>query len=208
MPGGETLVSFQDIFRQGGLVLVYLFFLAGGVLWVLLTLITGGIADHDTAASVDHDLGDASHSGGGDSSGGDPHISPFQPLVLACSAATFGGTGLFLSAIGLNRWLALLPALVISLVVGAAVFYLVKFLARSESNAAFSLEEVVGSVGTVTIPVKPAATGEVRFTYRGTIHQVAAKPLLDEKFRYGEKVLICKIEGKTALVSRSGDLGL
>lgn len=82
-------------------------------------------------------------------------------------------------------------ALICGLAAGALVFFLVRFLEGSESNAAFSLEEVVGTVATVTIPVTPSAIGEVRYIYHGTIHQASARPLLEESFRYGERVLIC-----------------
>ncbi|MGG1651161.1 protease [Paenibacillus sp. NRS-1780] len=113
-----------------------------------------------------------------------PSLDWFRPVVLLGAMTTFGGAGVLLTKYtGLSMSRVVLLALAIAFVVGVLVFFaFIKPVANSEVSSGFSMRELTGKIGEVTVPVPEVGYGEVmiRLGAGNTIHTASSfdhKPL-------------------------------
>ncbi|MVP00879.1 protease [Paenibacillus lutrae] len=133
-----------------------------GVLFALVTLIFGEILGH--------------LFGFLDSAGGH-HMPVLQPAVLVGGITTFGGAGILLT-----RYTEFSPLQTgtASLLIAAALSMLtylvyVKPMANSENSVGFSIQDLVGKIGEVNVPVPATGHGEVILRIGGGVtNQIAA----------------------------------
>ncbi|MEW4370866.1 protease [Paenibacillus kandeliae] len=103
-----------------------------------------------------------------------PGLDLFKPVVLAGMVTVFGGAGILL-----DRYTELSTGIVLTGSLAAAVagallvfFAYVKPMEHSEVSTGYSIREMVGRIGEVTIPVPEIGYGEVMIIVAGgnTVH--------------------------------------
>ena len=122
-----------------------------------------------------------------------------MPLLLGF-VSMFGVGGLFGTQLfNLGAGPASLVGLLFGFV-GAAVVYLVfGALRRVEAPSAFSLEEMVGRRGRVTVSIPAGRNGSVLLSYAGSTHDLSATSETD--IPVGSTVLITDVAGSTLVVT-------
>lgn len=137
--------------------------LIGGVLFAVVTIVFGDI------------LGDI--FGGFFDSLSMDHLDFLQPMVLVGGITIFGGSGIMLSQYTL---LEPFPAAIVSLMISIAVSFLVYFsyvkpMKNCENSTGFSIKDLVGKIGEVTVPIPVGGYGEVVLKVgAGNTNQIAA----------------------------------
>jgi membrane protein implicated in regulation of membrane protease activity len=158
----------------------------GGILLlvtVLLDDILGGLLDW---MHVDFDLGGVS----------------LMPLLLAF-VAMFGVGGLIgTEALGLGTGPASLVGAVSGVIGAAIVFTLFSILRRAEAPQAFSLTDLVGRHGRVTVGIPAGRNGSVLLSYGGASHALTATADVD--IPAGSMVTVADAVGGTLIVRPDG----
>jgi membrane protein implicated in regulation of membrane protease activity len=174
---------------------LYLASAAAGLPLVLWSLVGHHHGDHGAGhgdAGHGHDAGDDAPGHGVGSL-----MLRLVPLsTLAIAAASFGVGGLALDAAGARPRAALLGALALALLTGAANSAAFSYLRRSESTSSVDDDRLVGAVGKVVLPFQGRARGRVAITIDGQhLYLSAVAPLAgpeDESssFSVGDPVLV------------------
>ena len=136
---------------------------SGGVLFALITIIFGDV------------LGDAL-DGFFDFLSMD-HLDCMQPVVFVGGITILGGCGIMLSR---YTDLALLPVAIISLTLSVVIsvivyFSYVKPMKNSENSTGYSMQDLIGKIGEVSVPIPVGGYGEVLIKGGpGLTNQIAA----------------------------------
>lgn len=155
----------------------------GGILLLITVLlgdILGGILD---GIGIEFDLGGVS----------------LIPLLLAF-VAMFGVGGLIgTEALGLSSG----PASLVGAVSGATgagiVYAIFSFLRRAEAPEAFSLAELVGRNGRVTVGIPAGRSGSVIVSYGGATHELTATS--ETEITAGSTVTVTDVVAGTLIVA-------
>jgi membrane-bound ClpP family serine protease len=136
--------------------------LIGGVIFTLVTVLIGDVIGH-----VIHGvLGALSF---------DAHV--FQPVVVVGGITVFGGAGVLLTqytsiGVAIIMLLSLLCAILLSIPV---YFFYVKPMQQSENSTGFSMQDLIGRLGEVIVPIPAIGYGEVLIKMgAGNTNQIAA----------------------------------
>lgn len=156
----------------------------GGILLLLVVLlddVLGGVLD---SMNIDFDLGGVS----------------LMPLLLAF-VAMFGVGGLIgTEALGMTSGPASLVGALSGLLGAAAVFGLFSLLRRAEAPEAFSLSDLIGRNGRVTVGIPAGRNGSVLLSHGGASHEITATS--DVEIPAGTTVTVVDVVGGTLLVRR------
>lgn len=135
--------------------------LAGGALFAIVTVLLGDVLSGALDGMLDF-----------------MSVDFFKPVVLAAAVTVFGGTGVMLVK---YTELTAIPQVLISLMtavlVSIAVFFgYVKPMENSENSTGFSMAELAGKIGEVTVPLPETGYGEVmvRVGASNTIHTASS----------------------------------
>ncbi|AWB45650.1 protease [Paenibacillus sp. CAA11] len=174
---------------------LFLSCLAGGVLFALVSVLLGDVISDLLGGALDF-----------------LSVDFFKPVVIAGAITAFGGAGLLL-----NRHTGLSAAGVIVLAILCAVFIavLVYFgyvrpMENSENSTGYSIRELSGKVGEVTIPIPPSGFGEIMVSLVGghTLHIAASWE--KREIAAGTRVVVVDTREGILLVSeldeREGDV--
>jgi membrane protein implicated in regulation of membrane protease activity len=155
----------------------------GGVLLlvtVLLDEILGGVLD---AMHINFDVGGVT----------------LMPLLLGF-VSMFGVGGLFGTEIlRFGPGAASVVGAVFGLLGSGLVFLMFRFLGRSEAPPTFSLDDLVGQRGRVSVTISPGRLGSVLVSFEGSTHSLSASS--DVELAPGAVVLIDDIVGTSVVVS-------
>jgi len=158
----------------------------GGILLLLTVLlddILGGLLDF---LHVDFDLGGVT----------------LMPLLLAF-VAMFGVGGLIgTEALGMDAGPASLVGAGSGMAGAGLVYVIFSFLRRAEAPQAFSLSDMVGRHGRVTVGIPAGRNGSVILSYGGASHELTATA--DVQIAAGSTVTITDVVGGTLIVRRLG----
>ena len=158
----------------------------GGILLLLTVLlddILGGLLDF---LHVDFDLGGVT----------------LMPLLLAF-VAMFGVGGLIgTEALNLGAGPASLIGALFGMGGAGLVYVIFSFLRRAEAPQAFSLADMVGRHGRVTVGIPAGRNGSVLLSYGGASHELTATA--DVEIPAGTTVAITDVVGGTLIVRRLG----
>ncbi len=165
----------------------------GGIIFALVTIIFGDI------------LGDI--FSGLDALSFD-HLDFLSPMVIVGGITAFGGAGIML-----DRFTSLEPLTVsiLSLVIAIALSILVYFIyvkpmKNAENSTSFTMSELVGKIGIVTVPVPAHGFGEVLIKIgAGNTNQIACS-YDEEEFTQGTRVIVADIkDGVVNVISYQDD---
>jgi membrane-bound ClpP family serine protease len=125
-------------------------------------------------------------------------VSP-APMLLGF-IATFGVGGLFgLHSLGVGPGLATLTGVVAGLLGSGVVFGAFKVLRQAESTDTFSLEDMVGSTGRVSVGIPANRFGTVLISFAGTSHNLTATS--DAEIPAGRMVRVVAVAGTNLVVA-------
>jgi membrane-bound ClpP family serine protease len=125
-------------------------------------------------------------------------VSP-TPMLLGF-VAMFGVGGLFgLHGIGAGVGVATLAGVVAGLLGSAVVFAAFKVLKQAESSDTFSLEEMVGSTGRVSVGIPANRFGTVLISFAGASHNLTATA--DAEIASGRAVKVVGVAGTNLVVA-------
>ncbi|QSF46435.1 protease [Paenibacillus tianjinensis] len=126
-----------------------------------------------------------------------------NPAVLTGAVTVFGGAGILLTRYsGLEDGAVLALALLIAAFM-AVVLYLavIKPMDKSEMSTGFSMNDLPGKIGEITVPVPAAGYGEimVKFGAGNSLHTAAS--FEHQPLPAGIKVVVVEVREGVALVS-------
>ena len=122
-----------------------------------------------------------------------------MPLLLGF-VSMFGVGGLFGTQLfGLGAGPASLVGLLFGLVGAGIVYVVFGALRRAEAPTAFSLEDMVGRRGRVTVAIPAGRNGSVLLSFAGSTHDLSATA--DSDIPAGNTVLVTDVAGSTLIVT-------
>jgi membrane protein implicated in regulation of membrane protease activity len=125
-------------------------------------------------------------------------VSP-TPILLGF-VAMFGVGGLFgLHGLGANPGVATLVGAVAGLIGSGVVFVAFRVLRGAESTDSFSLEEMVGSTGRVSVGIPANRFGTVLISFAGSSHNMTATA--DIEIPAGRVVKVVSVAGGNLVVA-------
>ncbi|WP_152391804.1 protease [Paenibacillus guangzhouensis] len=130
-------------------------------------------------------------------------IDFLQPMVIATAITTLGGAGILLTKYStFSALICLGLAIVIALLLAVAVFFAyVKPMQNSENSTGFSIQDLQGKIGQVTVAIPSSGFGEVLVRIgAGHTNQIAAS--FDAvNIADGSQVVVVEIREGVAYVS-------
>src|SRR5712692_10132893 len=125
-------------------------------------------------------------------------VSP-TPLLLGF-ISMFGVGGLFgLHSLNQGQGLASLSGVVAGLLGSSVVFGAFKVLRNAESTDSFSLQDMVGSTGRVSVAIPANRFGTVMISFAGASHNMTATA--DTEIPAGKQVKVVAVAGTNLVVS-------
>lgn len=126
-----------------------------------------------------------------------------QPTAIVSGITVFGGTGYLLerhSSLGAGINAALAAALAVIAAIGLYFAY-IRPMERSENSTGYSMSELVGTIGNVTVPLPAAGFGEVTIKVGAGLTNHIASSFDGTAIPAGAKVVVIEIESHTLRVS-------
>jgi len=125
-------------------------------------------------------------------------VSP-TPVLLGF-VAMFGVGGLLgIQGLGIGVGLATLVGVVAGVIGAAVVLAAFRFLRQSESTDTFSLQDMVGSTGRVSVAIPANRFGSVLISFAGASHNMTATA--DAEIPAGRMVKVVAIAGTNLVVA-------
>jgi membrane-bound ClpP family serine protease len=125
-------------------------------------------------------------------------VSP-TPMLLGF-IAMFGVGGLFgIHGIGAGIGVATLSGIVAGILGALVVFFAFKVLKQAESSDTFSLEEMIGSTGRVSVGIPANRFGTVLISFAGGSHNLTATA--DAEIGPGRTVKVVGVAGSNIVVA-------
>ncbi|MCZ8522725.1 MULTISPECIES: protease [Paenibacillus] len=169
-----------------------------GVLFALVTVLFGDLLGHALGGMFDWMSGDLLHV--------------LQPMVLFSGITVLGGAGILLT-----KYTGLAAAAVFALGLIAAagscvliyLFY-IKPMRNLESSLGFSMQDLVGRIGEVTVPIPSAGSGEVVVRIGGGVTNQIAESFDGSEIPWGRRVVTVEVISGVLMVTEldSKDTGL
>jgi membrane protein implicated in regulation of membrane protease activity len=160
--------------------------------------------------------GDAFHGGGRGPAGGhpapptgaghglttEPELSWFNFGSITAFLAWFGGAGYLLSRFsGFWAWLSFTLAILVGLVGAAIMFWFVAKVLMKHDQALDPIDyEMVGVLGTLTMPIREGGTGEIVFSQEGVRRCAGARSETGDAIARGTEVVVTRYEKGIAYV--------
>ncbi len=134
----------------------------------------------------------------------DPEISWFNFGTITAFLAWFGGAGYLLSRFsGWFSWLSFAVAILIGIVGAAIMFWFIaKVLMKHDKSLDPIDYEMVGVLGTVSVPIREGGTGEIIFQQEEVRRCCGARADQCEAIAKGTEVIVTRYEKGLAYVRR------
>jgi membrane protein implicated in regulation of membrane protease activity len=160
----------------------------GGALFVLVTIIFGDMI----SGALDGVFDFMSADGAG----------VFNPLTIVGGITVFGGMGILLiEYTSLNTAyifiLSLLAAVLLSILL---YFFYVKPMEQSENSTGYSIEDLAGHIGEVSVTIPSAGYGEVILQVSAGIVNQIASSYEQKEIPLGAKVVVVEVKDHTLQV--------
>ena len=193
----------QAVVGGGGLSCVYFAMLAVGVLYSLVILIGGGLAEGAG------DMGDVDFGGDvdvGDALQGQVDLTHISPVTIAGFVTAFGAFGILAQNLfNVADPLSLVWATVGGVLVGLVshlVFYFV--FIKPQGSSEVTRRDIVGARGEVITPIPAGGVGEIAVVAQGARMTLSARSVDDKPIRRGAMVIVDDRVGSVALVRLEG----
>ena len=168
--------------------LVFLGIGAIGFLFLLVSLVFGGLFDHFDGG-LDHDL---DHGGPGF----------FSTRVMSVFVTAFGGVGAIATHFGFGP----LPASGIGFISGTAlaapVYYFARFLYGQQASSELLSNDLVGQPGRVVVSIPAGGVGQVRLKLGEELVDKIARGREPEAIGENTPVVVEEVLGETVIVKK------
>jgi hypothetical protein len=171
---------------------VFLGIAAVGFLFLLISLIFGGIFDHfDLGHGIDHDLG---HGGPG-------FLSTRGIAVFITSFGGFGAIGILS---GYSAGPSSFAGFVGGLVMVTLVYFFARFLYGQQASSAVITADLVGRTAQVSVAIPTNGIGQVRCLMGESVVDKIARSRDGQAIAFSAVVKIEEIMGEAVIVSPAG----
>lgn len=168
------------------MITLYWSLLAGGVIFAVVSVLLGDLISQAMDGVLDF-----------------LSVDFLQPMVIATAATSLGGAGILLSKYtSLSTLFVLLVSAVIGILLSVMVYFAyVKPMQNSENSTGFSIHDLQGKMGHITVPIPSRGFGEVLIRVgAGHTNQIAAsfehQDILD-----GARVVVVEVRDDVLYVS-------
>jgi membrane-bound ClpP family serine protease len=163
--------------------------LIGGAIFSIFQLLAGDLFHHG--------IDGAGHEVAGH------HLDWLHPTTIVGGITAFGGAGvILLRYTDLEAWPAVVMAVAIATVISAALHFLyVRPMRNSENSIGFSMNEYVGMIGEVTIPIPGKGCGEVMVRMGAANTCQIATSFNSEWISTGRRVVVIEAHSDLLVVS-------
>ncbi|TDF99703.1 protease [Paenibacillus piri] len=172
---------------------MYWGFLITGVLFALVTVIFGDFLSNALDGVFDFLSGE--------------HLHVLQPMVLFSGLTVWGGAGILLTRYTSMGGIAILLAALLCALACSTIIYLfyVKPMQNSENSVAYSMQDLIGKVAEVSVPIPAHGYGEVLVKVGAGVsnHIAASFDKLD--IQSGAKVVTVEVVDGTLYVASLDD---
>lgn len=184
----NSLELAQQIFALVGI--------AGTVVLLIQTimLLFGLGGDGDADADID-DVGDGVEEAG-------DGFALFSIRGIVAMLCVMGWTGVVFLGTDMHDALAIILAVVCGLLTLVAMAYIMRAISKLQSSGNIDVENCIGKVGQVYIPIKPSATasGKVNITVQGQYTEFTAITNVDKTLQTGSYVRVVAVDESGILV--------
>lgn len=165
----------------------------------------GNVVGHGPAIPHGADVGHAGGTHAGAHGGsGEPEISWFNFGTITAFLAWFGGAGYLLATYtGFLIWTVFALAMVAGLIGGSIMFVFVAKVLMKHDKALNPMDyDMIGVLGTVTVPIREGGTGEIVFSQEGIRRCAGARADQSEAIAKGTEVIVTRYDKGLAYVRR------
>lgn len=154
----------------------------------------------DDEADVDCDCCDGDLDA--DLDGAGDGLAFFSVRGIVAMLAILGWTGVVFLGMDMPRAIAISLAIVCGLLTLVAMAYIMRAISRLQSSGNIDVENCIGKVGQVYIPIKPGASahGKVNITVQGTYSEFLAITTADHVLPTGSYVRVVGVEESGVLL--------
>lgn len=127
-----------------------------------------------------------------------------NPISIMTGVVAFGGTGILLTLYSPLGARLVFPASVLSAIIIAVAlfFFYVRPMRQAENSIAYSITELPGKIGEVSVPIPASGYGEASFTFGpNKVYEIASSAEQVE-IKAGEKVLAIEVKERVVRVCR------
>jgi membrane protein implicated in regulation of membrane protease activity len=168
--------------------LVFLGIGAIGFLFLLMSLVFGGLFDHFDGG-LDHDL---DHGGPGF----------FSTRVMSVFVTAFGGVGAIATHFGFSPLAASGIGFVSGAALAAPVYYFARFLYGQQATSELLSNDLVGQLGRVVIGIPAGGVGQVRLKLGEELVDKIARGREPEAISENTPVVVEEVLGETVIVKK------
>jgi membrane protein implicated in regulation of membrane protease activity len=169
------------------MITLYWSLLAGGVIFAVISVLLGDLISQAIDGALDF-----------------LSVDFLQPMVIATAATSLGGAGiLFSKYTSLGTLFVLVVSAVIAILLSVIVYFAyVKPMQNSENSTGFSIYDLQGKMGHVTVPIPSHGFGEVLIRVgAGHTNQIAAS-FEQEVISEGDRVVVVEVREDVLYVSQ------
>jgi membrane protein implicated in regulation of membrane protease activity len=159
-----------------------------GFFFLIVSALFGGHGDHDMDHGVDH-----GHDG----------PSWFSTRVIAMFLTGFGATGAIARSYELGYPTSAGLGVGMGVLVGFAGFQLIHFFMHQQASSTVQEDEMVGQLGTVTVPIPSSGLGQVVLEVKGRRIFPSARASSDIAIEEGAQVKVVRSTGSQVVVERA-----
>ncbi len=129
---------------------------------------------------------------------------PFSPILLILFVTVFGGVGWLI--LDIFPALEMLFIVLIALATGILIctlmnLFIIAPLKKAQNTSTPDVEELIGIQANVTETIMEGGFGEISYVVNGNSYTSPAKGIHGERFKVGQKVVICWIKDYVFYVS-------
>ena len=157
-----------------------------GFFFLIVTALFGGDHDADHGFEGGHDAGP----------------SPFSLRIISLFLTGFGATGAIARSYGMGYPLSSAAGVATGFVVGFAGLKLVGFFMQQQASSTVTDEDLVGTVGQVSVAIPAGGLGQVGLTVKGQRIYPSARAAGDAAIEDGAQVKVVRSAGNQVVVER------
>lgn len=173
----------------------FMYFVALGL--SLMLLVFSALSGADFDLDFDFDAPDGVEVGGA----GLPKLLIFNPIALLTFFGSFGAIGLIARGAGASQLISVIIALVGGFAIAMLVYRLiVEVLFKRQGSSAYVLNELIGTIATVNVPIPATGMGTIAYEIGGRRETLAARTAGEQTVQRGVEVVIVEMERNVATV--------
>lgn len=131
------------------------------------------------------------------------HLDFLQPLIIVGGITAFGASGLFYSSyFGMNGLALAGISFITTILISFLIYFLhLRKMKNTESSIAYSIQDMLGKIATVNVPIPEEGYGEIIVRGRTGTMGFTAISVDKVHLKQGTRVVIVQLEGKIYAVS-------